>query len=124
MLALIRRSNFPFPMKDHRTKAAILASLLMATSGFAGDDDSGQEASIGRHIFLDTGLSAPVGQACVSCHNPKYAFADSRRVSPGAVDGRVGRRNAPTLMYAALIPPIVLEEFYDENGVESFAKEG
>ncbi|MFT5857634.1 MAG: cytochrome c peroxidase [Verrucomicrobiales bacterium] len=111
-------------MKDHRTKAAILASLLMATSGFAGDDDSGQEASIGRHIFLDTGLSAPVGQACVSCHNPKYAFADSRRVSPGAVDGRVGRRNAPTLMYAALIPPIVLEEFYDENGVESFAKEG
>ena len=81
-------------------------------------------AAIGRQIFLDTGLSQPVGQACISCHNPKAAFSDPRPVSPGAEAGRVGRRNAPTLMYAALIPSIVLEELYDDQGVQSFVLEG
>lgn len=79
---------------------------------------------IGRKIFMDTSLSQPVGQGCVSCHDPKAAFADARRVSPGAVNGRKGRRNAPTLMYAALIPPIAAEDFYDEEGELIYVLEG
>lgn len=79
---------------------------------------------IGRKIFMDTNLSQPVGQGCVSCHDPKAAFADARRVSPGAVKGRKGRRNAPTLMYAALIPLIAAEDFYDEEGELKYVLEG
>ena len=73
-------------------------------------------AALGEKIFLDTSLSNPPGQGCVSCHSPKDAFADPRRVSLGAVRGRVGRRNAPSLMYAALIPSQRLEDTYDDNG--------
>ena len=81
-------------------------------------------AALGGKIFLDTSLSNPPGQGCVSCHSPKDAFADPRRVSPGAVKGRVGRRNAPSLMYAALIPSQRLEDTYDDNGELEYIVEG
>ncbi len=80
--------------------------------------------ALGKKIFLDTSLSNPPGQGCVSCHSPKDAFADPRRVSLGAVEGRLGRRNAPSLMYAALIPPQRLEDTYDENGEVEYIVEG
>ena len=81
-------------------------------------------AKLGKKIFLDTTLSNPPGQGCISCHSPKAAFSDARRVSPGAMAGRVGRRNAPSLMYAALIPPQRLEDTYDENGELEYIVEG
>lgn len=81
-------------------------------------------ASLGKKIFLDTSLSNPVGQGCVSCHQPQAGFADPRRVSPGAVEGLEGRRNAPTLMYAALVPPMKLEDTYDEEGEVEYIVEG
>ena len=82
------------------------------------------QVSLGKRIFLDTSLSNPPGQACVSCHSPQNAFADPRRVSPGAMEGQKGRRNAPSLMYAALIPPQRLEDTYDENGDLEYIVEG
>ncbi|MCA9216213.1 MAG: hypothetical protein KDB27_24260 [Planctomycetales bacterium] len=81
-------------------------------------------AEIGKQIFLDTSLSQPKGQACISCHQPKHAFADPRPVSPGAVAGRSGTRNSPSLMYAALIPGFVYEEVLTNDGTEIFAHEG
>jgi cytochrome c peroxidase len=81
-------------------------------------------ADIGRMIFLDTGLSNPPGQGCISCHFPPAAFADPRRVSPGAVPGREGRRNAPSLMYAALIPGLAYEDILTPQGTEIFAWTG
>ncbi|MAI70453.1 MAG: hypothetical protein CMM01_06025 [Rhodopirellula sp.] len=81
-------------------------------------------AKIGQEIFLDTSLSRPEGQACVSCHLPSAAFADSRSVSPGAVRGRNGRRNAPSLMYAALIPSFAYEDLFTKDGTEIYAYEG
>jgi cytochrome c peroxidase len=81
-------------------------------------------AALGKKIFLDTSLSNPPGQGCVSCHDPKFAFADPRRVSPGAVKELEGRRNAPSLMYSALIPPQRLEDTYDENGEIEYIVEG
>ena len=87
----------------------------------AGASDA---ASIGREIFLDTNLSRPVGQGCVSCHLPSAAFAEPRPVSLGAVSGKNGNRNAPTLMYAALIPALAYDEFFTKDGEEIFAWEG
>ena len=81
-------------------------------------------ARIGQKIFLDSRLSRPVGQACISCHSPTTAFADARPVSPGAVKGRMGKRNAPSLMYAALIPGFAYEDLFTKDGTEIYAYEG
>lgn len=99
-------------------------AFVMMVAGCLARAEEVSPAVIGRKIFMDTSLSQPVGQGCISCHDPKAAFADSRRVSPGAVNGRKGRRNAPTLMYAALIPPIAAEDFYDEEGELIYVLEG
>lgn len=73
-------------------------------------------AGIGKQIFFDRNLSEPKGVSCASCHDPRHAFADPRPVSPGAVVGQVGRRNAPSLMYAALIRPMVQENRANAKG--------
>lgn len=104
----------------------ILITSLAAIGDCWADDAerASVAAEMGERIFLDTGLSEPKGQACVSCHQPATAFADPRRVSPGAVPGRVGKRNAPSLMYAALIPGFVYEDFLTRDFEEVFAWEG
>jgi cytochrome c peroxidase len=102
-------------------KKAVILCLLGLGVAMGGEPPL---ASLGKKIFLDTSLSNPPGQGCVSCHSPSVAFSDGRRVSPGAVAGRMGRRNAPSLMYAALIPPQRLEDTYDENGEVEFIVEG
>lgn len=102
----------------------------LKSPGQPGDDGqappalSSAVAEIGRGIFLDTGLSNPAGQACASCHQPQAAFADPRPVSSGAVAGREGIRNAPMLMYAALIPPFAYEDLLTPEGEEIYAWEG
>jgi cytochrome c peroxidase len=63
--------------------------------------------SVGKAIFFDTNLSTPPGQSCASCHDPTAGFADPdhEAVSPGALRGRFGNRNAPMAAYASFIPP-------------------
>lgn len=55
------------------------------------------QVALGRQLFHDPGLSSDGKVSCASCHKPELAFADSRRISPG-VEGRLGKRNAPTLL--------------------------
>jgi cytochrome c peroxidase len=97
-----------------------IAILLISTSITLADD----AATIGGQIFADTTLSNPAGQACISCHDPKHAFADPRPVSLSAVPGKRGTRNAPGLMYAALIPSFALDEMLNAEGQEVFFWEG
>jgi cytochrome c peroxidase len=64
---------------------------------------------LGATLFSDPGLSHPAGQACADCHAAKVAFRDpesSRSTSMGVVPTRFGMRNAPTAMYASLVPPL------------------
>lgn len=64
--------------------------------------------TLGKTIFLDETLSNPEGQSCGSCHLQSTAFTDPSHsnVSPGAVDGLFGNRNAPTIKYAMFAPPL------------------
>lgn len=57
------------------------------------------EAELGRRLFFDPRLSADGTTACSTCHDPARAFSDGRAVSVG-VGGRVGQRNAPTIVNA------------------------
>jgi len=66
---------------------------------------------LGEKLFFDKNLSSPPGVACATCHTPSAGWTNSNSednllhgVSSGAVRGRFGNRNAPTISYAAYIP--------------------
>jgi len=52
--------------------------------------------ALGKQLFFDPILSADSTISCASCHVPEMAFTDGRSFSTG-INGRRGRRNAPTL---------------------------
>jgi cytochrome c peroxidase len=54
---------------------------------------------LGQKLFFDGRLSVDGTIACSTCHDPTRAFTDGRPVSIG-VNGRVGQRNAPSVLNA------------------------
>lgn len=59
-----------------------------------------EQITLGKRLFFDTKLSSDNTISCASCHDPAKGFADGRKVSVG-VGGKLGRRNAPTVLNAA-----------------------
>ncbi len=55
--------------------------------------------ALGEKLFFDGRLSADGTVACSTCHDPPHAFTDRRPTSTG-IKGRVGQRNAPTILNA------------------------
>lgn len=53
--------------------------------------------ALGRKLFFDPILSRDSTISCGTCHQPALAFTDGRGISIG-IDGREGRRSAPTLL--------------------------
>ena len=87
-----------------------LPLVLLAVGCSSGS--SVTEAQLGALEFNDPALSQPAGQACADCHSAKAAFRDpesDHATSAGVVPGRFGSRNAPTTMYASLVPPLHLD---------------
>lgn len=88
--------------------------LLESIGGCKSDPSSPIEPNqitsveqLGKAIFMDTNLSTPSGQSCATCHSPEAGFTDSDKsfpVSKGAIKGRFGNRNAPSVAYAAFSP--------------------
>jgi cytochrome c peroxidase len=77
--------------------------------------DAAPMAALGQALFEDSTLSAnadhsgPGNQSCASCHDKSAAFTDPDQtipVSAGAVVGRFGTRNSPTVSYAAFAPTL------------------
>ena len=56
--------------------------------------------ALGKKLFYDPLLSRDSSISCNSCHKQEFAFADPRPISPG-VDGRMGKRNAMSLVNVA-----------------------
>lgn len=76
--------------------------------------------TLGEALFFDENLSLNRTQSCSSCHDPDYAFADSKRFADGAYslgdDGvSLGDRNAPSAAYARFSPELL----QDDKGVWS-----
>ena len=76
---------------------------LSAPAGFpqalvapAGNEFTDERTALGRALFFDPLLSRDRTVACASCHQPEHGLADPRARSLG-VDGKLSRRNAPTL---------------------------
>jgi len=58
-----------------------------------------EKVALGQKLFFDGRLSADGTVACSTCHDPARAFTDGRPTSVG-IKGRVGQRNAPTILNA------------------------
>ena len=57
------------------------------------------KVALGQKLFFEPRLSGNGAVACATCHDPARAFTDGRPVSVG-IHGRVGQRNAPTILNA------------------------
>src|SRR5207244_8446349 len=58
-----------------------------------------EKIALGQRLFFDGRLSADGTVACSTCHDSGRAFTDGRPASIG-IKGRVGQRNAPTILNA------------------------
>jgi cytochrome c peroxidase len=82
--------------------------------------------SLGQKLFSDTNFSNPPGLSCESCHSPGHALVDpddNRPVSEGAITGRFGIRNSPTVSYARFIPPFSSKSDAVKMGLDVFTTE-
>ncbi len=65
----------------------------------ANNPQTPEKIALGEKLFFDGRLSADGTVACSTCHDPARAFTDGRPASIG-IKGRVGQRNAPTILNA------------------------
>jgi len=56
-----------------------------------------QKIALGRKLFFDKRLSLDGTLSCGTCHDPKLAFSDGRKVARG-IDGQEGTRSAPAIV--------------------------
>jgi len=100
---------------------AMAAGVLLAFPALAGNEEVERSFAswltpkerVGRHLFFDTNLSTPPGQACATCHAPGEAFTDPDQrfpTSQGVHKNLFGKRNAPTAMYSAFSPAFHFDE--------------
>nr|WP_063978129.1 cytochrome c peroxidase [Massilia sp. JS1662] len=112
-----------------RAKWLIAAGLLAASTALAGTPQlpampgvagpfapAPARVALGRQVFFDTRLSEPAGTSCASCHDPAQGFAGNHGsrigVALGSRPDLVGRRNVPSALYAAYVPPLF---FYQDD---------
>jgi cytochrome c peroxidase len=65
----------------------------------ADNAPTSEEIALGQKLFFEGRLSADGTVACATCHDPARGFTDGRAASIG-INGRVGQRNAPTILNA------------------------
>jgi cytochrome c peroxidase len=72
------------------------------------NQDDSLRVLLGRHLFYDPALSLDSTISCANCHIQQFAFADTSRFSRG-IEGRMGRRNSPSLINIAYAPYLMRE---------------
>src|SRR5438132_13137090 len=65
----------------------------------ADNPQTPEKISLGQKLFFDRRLSVDGTVSCRTCHDPAFAFTDRKPTSVG-IKGRVGQRNAPTVLNA------------------------
>lgn len=65
------------------------------------ENDTPEMIELGKKLYFETKLSKTGTQSCNTCHNIEtMAGTDNLPVSPGAIEGKKGRRNSPTVLNA------------------------
>jgi cytochrome c peroxidase len=67
-----------------------------------------EKIALGKSLFFDKRLSINETVSCASCHDPRLAFTDQKKVSEG-VFGRMTTRNSPSILNAGYLPTVMFE---------------
>src|SRR5438874_3557227 len=88
------------PLAQPKSLQQVGVPVEMTRTAIPADNpQTPEKVSLGQRLFLDPRLSIDGTVSCSTCHDPKLAFTDRRPTSFG-VKGRVGQRNAPTVLNA------------------------
>jgi cytochrome c peroxidase len=89
----------PGPLAEPRSSNQVGFPTVLTEYAISPSTVRPAGVELGRKLFFDARLSGDGTIACATCHNPNRAFTDGRPVSVG-IHGRVGQRNAPTILNA------------------------
>jgi cytochrome c peroxidase len=88
------------PLAQPKSLQQVGAPVEMTRAAIPADNpQTPEKISLGQKLFVDPRLSAGGTVSCSTCHNPALAFTDRKPTSVG-IQGRVGQRNAPTILNA------------------------
>jgi cytochrome c peroxidase len=74
---------------------------VMPTKMPGSENDTPEMVELGKKLYFDTRLSVNGEQSCNTCHDVEAkAGVDNLPVSPGAIEGKEGVRNSPTVLNA------------------------
>ena len=93
----------------HSQAKAIFGVLPTAMPG--AENDTPEMIQLGRALYFDKRLSVNDSQSCNTCHDVENngPGVDNKRVSPGAIKGKEGTRNSPTVWNAGF----QISQFWD-----------
>jgi cytochrome c peroxidase len=89
------------PARPIGTPVTIESPLGLPPISIPSDNlPTAETIALGKKLYFSSVLSVDGTLSCASCHDPKLAFADGRRLSTG-IHGKIGNRNAPTVLNVA-----------------------
>jgi cytochrome c peroxidase len=89
----------PGPLAEPRLSAQVGFPTVLTNYVISPSTLRPARVALGQKLFFEPRLSGDGTVACATCHDPARAFTDGRPVSVG-IHGRVGQRNAPTVLNA------------------------
>ena len=88
------------PLAQPKSLQQVGAPVEMTRAAIPADNpQTPEKISLGQKLFFDRRLSVDGTVSCSTCHDPAFAFTDRKPASVG-IQGRVGQRNAPTILNA------------------------
>jgi cytochrome c peroxidase len=88
------------PLAQPKSLQQVGAPVEMTRAVIPADNpQTPEKISLGQRLFFDRRLSVNGTVSCSTCHDPALAFTDRKPTSVG-IQGRVGQRNAPTVLNA------------------------
>ena len=88
------------PLAQPKSLQQVGVAVELTRDAISADNpQSPEKISLGQKLFFERRLSADSTVSCSTCHNPDLAFTDRKPTSVG-IKGRVGQRNAPTILNA------------------------
>jgi cytochrome c peroxidase len=67
------------------------------------------QVRLGKKLFFDRGLSRDGSLSCATCHIPAEAFAQRGHAVSEGIDGKLGRRNSPSLLNVTFAEHLFLD---------------